>query len=179
MYAWLRVGRRREQANALAASAPAGASKCNGGTAAAHAKRVEVPVLSDIQGESAQACDLDIHPSRHGLKTMGDGIGLAHHRLYEAAFLRGVEEPLLIFEGRIAVELDIHVKADRSTYVGVASRLRALPFATAIDLQTVDWDAHASCERANLGHETAGEAGGEIGDRQWRGAVATVKPVFV
>ncbi len=97
-----------------------------------------------------QARDLDIHPSRHGLKTMGDGIGLAHHRLYEAAFLGGVEEPLLIFEGRIAVELDIHVKADRGAYIGIASRLRALPFATAIDLQIVDWDEHASCERAGV-----------------------------
>ncbi len=91
----------------------------------------------------------------------------------------GVEEPFLIFEGRIAVEFDIHVKADRGAYIWIASRLRTLPFATAIDSHIVERNAHTFGEGTNLGHETAGEAGGEIGDRQWRGAVATVKSVFV
>ena len=109
---------------------------------------------------------------------MGNGIGLTHHGLDEATFLRGVKEPLLIFEGRIAVKLDIHVKADGCAYIWVASRLRALPFTTTIDPHIVERDAHAFGEGANLGHETTGEAGGEIGHRQRRGALATVKPML-
>ena len=110
---------------------------------------------------------------------MGDDIGLTHHGLYEAPFLGGVEEPLLIFKGRIAVEFNIHVKADRSAHIRVAARLRSFPFATAIDLHTVERDAHAFGKGTNLGHETAGEAGDEIGYRQRRGPFAAVNPVFV